>query len=158
MTPLRQIWHLVTRFFGVITSEPLGPVAQDDVNGILGSETAALFWDQDSIDQRHAYDVAQRVRDGLGDNEAALEAALLHDVGKRHSDLGPIARSLATLFDHARLPLPAGWQRYRDHGSLGATDLERAGAGSLAVAFARGEATAGIDPEVWAVLMAADDA
>ena len=112
------------------------------------------------MDQRHAYDVAQRVHSELGENGPAIKAALLHDVGKRHSDVGPIGRSLATVFDALRLPLPADWRRYRDHGELGAADLELIGADDLCVAFARGRfdpATAA-DQSTWDALVAADNA
>ena len=158
MSPLRNIRHLAARFFGVLLNQPLGPLSQDDVNTILEPHTARLFWDQDSIDQRHAYDVAMRVRRALGDDHAALEAALLHDVGKRNCGLGPVARSLATVGDTLRLPLPDSWRRYRDHGPLGALDLEAIGAAPLTVAFARGEAGPEIDQDVWDALLAADNA
>ena len=157
MTPFRNIRHLAARFFGVLLSDPLGPSAQDDVNTILAQQLASLFWDQDPIDQRHAYDVAMRVRHFLGNDDAALEAALLHDIGKRHSDLGAIARSLATIGDNLHLPLPDRWRRYRDHGPLGASDLVASGASPLTVAFARGEVGPGIDQDVWDALREADN-
>jgi putative nucleotidyltransferase with HDIG domain len=160
MTPLQHGRHLVTRFFGVVTSSPLGPAAQDEVNRALTEQQATLFWSQAPIDQRHAYEVATRVRKKLGADSEAVKAALLHDVGKRHSNAGAIGRSLATVLDAMKLPLPGDWRRYRDHGVLGAVDLEQMGAGSLAVAFARGIVAEGdrIDPEVWTALIEADDA
>lgn len=160
MTPLRKIWHLATRFIGVVTGKPLGPQAQDEVNRLLDPASAALFWDQDRIDQRHAFDVAGRVRTSLGDDQVALAAALLHDIGKRHSDISLVGRALATVLDNVHLPMPDDWRRYRDHGRLGAEDLQKIGASPLAVAFARGEITPadGIDQSVWDVLVAADDA
>lgn len=160
MTALRQSRHLVSRFLGVVTSKRLSPEAQDEVNEILAPDAANLFWDQPAIDQRHAYDVSQRVRSTLGDDASALEAALLHDVGKRHSNLGAVTRSLATVFDATHLPMPTNWRRYRDHGLLGALDLVAIGADPLAVAFARGtiEPTEVIDQRVWDALVAADDA
>jgi hypothetical protein len=160
VTALRQSRHLVSRFVGVVTSKRLSPEAQDEVNKILAPDAANLFWDQPAIDQRHAYDVSQRVRSTLGDDASALEAALLHDVGKRHSNLGAVARSLATVFDATHLPMPTNWRRYRDHGLLGALDLVAIGADPLAVAFARGtiEPTEVIDQRVWDALVAADDA
>lgn len=158
MSPLRHFWHLVTRFFGVLTSKRLGPRAQDEINRLLSSAEAALFWRQQPIDQRHAYEVAQRVGTVLGDNREAMVAALLHDVGKAKSNLGPISRSLATSLDVLRLPVPAQWQMYRDHGSMGAEELERIGAPPIAVSFARGKAGAGDDPAVWRALVDADNA
>jgi hypothetical protein len=125
----------------------------------LRPEEASLFWEQDAVDQRHAFDVARRVQRRLGDDRSALTAALLHDVGKRHSDTGPIGRSLATILDGLHLPLPADWRRYRDHGVLGAADLEELAADPLSVEFARGEIdkVAAVDRAKWDVLRAADD-
>ena len=154
MSPLRQVWHLAKRFFGVLRSRPLGPGDQDEVRQALSREEAALFWQQQFIDQRHAYDVARRVDQATG-NADAKAAALLHDVGKSHSRLGPVARSMATLLAALRIPLPASWARYRAHGELGAQDLEAVGARPLAVAFAAGEATG--DRYVWDALVAADN-
>ena len=159
MSLLQTVRHLVSRFFGVLLSRPLGPRDQDWANSFLRPEEAALFWEQAAVDQRHAYEVARRVERDLGDASGAIAAALLHDVGKRHSDLGPIRRSIATILDGLHLPMPADWRRYRDHGELGAVDLEQIGADVLTVGFARGR----VDPELtveqstWEVLMAADD-
>ncbi len=155
MTPIRHLWHLATRFVGVLTSKRLPPSAQDEINDILEPAAAKLFWNQQAIDQRHAYEVAQRVRAAIGKDREALAAALLHDVGKSHSRLGAVSRSLATVFDFARIPMPDTWRSYRDHGALGARDLSEAGASPLAIAFAAG-IPAG-DPAVWGVLEAADD-
>jgi hypothetical protein len=157
---VRHVRHLVVRFFSVLRSTPLGPHDQDEVNALLAEPAAALFWQQDPIDQRHAFQVAQRVRQRLGEDRPALAAALLHDVGKRHSAAGPIGRSLATVLGALRLPVPPDWRRYLDHGELGAADLRAIGADALTVAFAagrRGE-DGEVRPEVWEALLAADDA
>ena len=139
----------------MLTSRPLGPAAQDEVNRILSTAEARLFWEQQSIDQRHAYEVAKRVGSALGSNHDAIAAALLHDVGKRHSRLGPVARSLATVCAKLRLPMPASWQQYEAHAAIGASDLSAIGAGELAIAFAAG--TPYGEKRVWEVLVAADD-
>lgn len=158
MTPLRRFWHLVTRFVGVVTSTRLSPQAQDEISQLLSPGEAALFWRQQPMDQRHAYEVAQRVEAAAGGERRAMVAALLHDVGKAHSALGPIGRSLATTFDAFHIPMPDRWRRYRNHGTLGATDLETIGADPLAVSFARGTGGADIDPELWQALVDADNA
>jgi hypothetical protein len=126
----------------------------------LTADEAKLFWEQHPIDQRHAYSVAGRVAGMLGDHQDAFAAALLHDVGKRHSSAGPIGRSLATVADLAGVPLPPDWSRYRKHDELGAADLENIGAGPLSIAFAAGRKLPGdeIDAVVWDALRAADDA
>ncbi len=155
MNAARRLWHLATRFFDVLLSRPLGPAEQDWVNGILRDREASLFWAQQIADQRHAHRVATRALSGLGANRDALAAALLHDVGKRHSRLGPIGRSLATVAGRLHLPMPGAWRLYLDHGRLGAADLRDVGAPSLAVAFAEGGA--GDHAEILAILQAADD-
>jgi L-asparaginase/Glu-tRNA(Gln) amidotransferase subunit D len=151
---LRHFWHLVTRFFGVLNSRPLGPRAQQSVNDVLTPAEAVLFWRQQSIDQRHAYEVAHRVREAV-DSEDAVAAALLHDVGKRHSRLGPIARSLATVAGAVGLPMSETWRSYLEHEALGAADLREIEARPLAIAFAAGSPQG--DPELWEALVGADD-
>lgn len=160
MSFLRTVRHLTSRFFGVVFGRPLSPTDQKWVNDTLRRSEAALFWQQAAADQRHSAEVARRVQQNLGDNRSALAAALLHDVGKRHSNLGPIRRSLATVGDGLRLPLPAEWRRYRAHGPLGAIDLEGIGSDPLAVAFARGTMPGpeACDQPTWDALLAADDA
>ncbi len=152
------MWHLVTRFFGVLISRPLGPRAQDDVNRRLRPAEAALFWQQQPIDQRHAYGVAARVAERLDGDTDAVAAALLHDIGKRDSNMGALTRTAATVLGVLHLPMPERWRRYRNHGELGAADLERIGASPLAVAFARGVKGAGLDATVWETLLTADGA
>jgi hypothetical protein len=156
MKLLRQWWHLSMRFFGAVLGEPLDPRQQDEVRQILAAGEAELFFRQQPIDQRHAFDVARRVRAAVPGDDDAVAAALLHDVGKARSHLGPVARSLATVADMARLPLPERWRAYRDHGVIGAGELAAAGARPLAMALAAGTEMG--DPEVWAALMAADNA
>jgi hypothetical protein len=155
MTSFRHVWHLATRFFGVLLSKPLGPVQQNDISRILTPAEAALFFRQQAIDQRHAYLVAHRVKTSLPGNSDAIAAALLHDVGKAASRLGPISRSLATIFAMVRIPVPAHWRAYLDHGTIGAVELEAAGARPLAVGFAAGRRSG--DSGVWRALMAADN-
>lgn len=142
----------------MLANQPLTPAEQDQVSEALNTAESSLFWTQDPIDQRHALEVALQVRVRLGADRGAFAAALLHDVGKRHCHIGPLGRSFATVFDALRLPMSQGWRNYRDHGPLGAADLAAIGASSLSIAFANGEIEPGIDPEVWNVLVAADDA
>jgi putative nucleotidyltransferase with HDIG domain len=152
--------HLIRRFFGALLSRRLGPEEQAWVNRILRADLARLFWQQAAIDQRHAYEVARRTEQALGPDISALTAALLHDVGKRHSRAGVIGRSLATITDTLRLPLTADWRRYRDHEQLGAKELAERGADPLAVAFAAGLRPPAdeVETEVWEALISADNA
>ncbi len=155
MSLFRHLSHLVVRFFSVLRTKPLSPQEQADVNRVLSPAEAKLFFGQQVMDQRHSIDVAAGVHMHLPGDDDAIAAALLHDVGKRHSRLGAIGRSLATVADTARLPLPRAWRLYRDHGDLGAHDLSAVGARPLAVAFASGMPYG--DAAVWRVLVAADD-
>jgi len=90
-------------------------------------------------DRRHAVAVARR----LGPEAAvAVPAALLHDVGKVDSRLGPVRRAgvtaAAVVLGRTRVARGGGrMARYLRHDSLGAALLERAGSDALTVAWAR---------------------
>ena len=156
---LDQAGHLVGRFFGHVRAEPPGPEDQAFVHDHLDGDCAGLFWSQSFPDQRHAVDVARRVSTALPDDSGAVEAALLHDIGKVQASIGAVSRSIATVLDSVGMPMTTRMRSYRDHGRRGAVALEEAGCGPLAVAFARyhpGPAPAGTDPARWKVLMDAD--
>jgi hypothetical protein len=155
------VWHLIRRFFGYLRAAPLTPHEQDLVADALAPRLSALFYRQPTPDQRHAFEVALRVKDTLPADADAFTAALLHDVGKTTASLGPVARSLATVLAALGLPMSSRWASYRDHGRLGAEALRAAGAPDLAVAFSRhhpGPVPDGVDATVWHALEAADDA
>lgn len=151
--------HLVRRFIGHVSARPLSPAEQEFVDQHLSASCAALFWLQSAADQRHAFKSGYRVAVALPDDGEAVEAALLHDIGKWKPYIGPIPRSIATLLDLARLPMTGNMRAYRDHGRLGAEQLEAAGCGGLAVEFARNHSQStidGADAERWHVLYEAD--
>jgi hypothetical protein len=101
-------------------------------------------------DRRHAVGVARRTEQALGPRatRAVLAAALLHDVGKIDSGLGPVRRAVATVaglvWGHATA---AGWRtrggfvgrtgRYLSHDAIGADMLAAAGSDGLTVTWAR---------------------
>lgn len=158
-TRIRHGGHLAGRFFGFLTARPLSPDDQEFVHSVLSSDCARLFWEQHPADQRHAVDVASRVKAILPGDELAVEAALLHDIGKRTGRLGAVSRSIATVFDAVGLPLTVRMRSYRAHGAIGAAELERAECGALVVEFARlhpGPPPEGVDPGRWQVLLDAD--
>lgn len=101
-----------------------------------GPESEA-FAAQPTADQRHGLTAAETVAVAQPDRRDLQRAALLHDIGKRHSRLGAFGRVWATL----RLPAPGRWGRrtrlYRDHGPIGATELESWGAEQIVVDYAR---------------------
>lgn len=149
--------HLARRFVGFLTAKPLTPAEQSTVRSILSPPLAQAYFAQQSEDQRHAFDVRER----LGGHEFLYEAALLHDIGKTDSGLGAISRSFATMWNRVGLPATGRWSEYLNHGEAGAQQLEGLGAGDLAIAFARhhpGTTPRGIDPEAWHLLEQADNA
>ncbi len=154
-----QLAHYVSRFFSFFRLHPLMPSEQAMVRTHLRAEEAPLFWEMQGEDQRHSYEMAMRVTKGLPGDEVAFATALLHDVGKRHFRLGPIARSIATMGGHLHAPMPASMRSYWSHGSIGAEDLDRIGSDPYVVAFAedhgKGVQGAPGDPR-WAALIAAD--
>lgn len=83
--------------------------------------------------------------------QAHMAAALLHDCGKLAAGLGIWGRVAATVIG----PRTHRFRIYADHERLGAVMLESAGSDPVTVALvARSD---GVDPEVLAVLTAADD-
>lgn len=150
--------HLVRRFFGYLSAQPLTPTEQALVARMLSPDLHRLFTGQPPQDQRHALDVATRTTHRSAE---VLEAALTHDVGKSVAHLGPFGRSGATLWSFTPFPVTGRWHTYLAHGAIGAEMLERAGATEFAVAFARdhpGPVPPGIEPAAWEALASADDA
>lgn len=157
---LAHVLHLIRRFFSVLTARPLTTEERARITAFVTSSDRELFFSQAVADQRHALETADKVSAALDGDRVAVRAALFHDVGKIHSGLGPVGRTLATVAGALRLPLSERYRSYRDHGPLGAADLERCGAEPLVVAFARSHpasAPPGFDRHVWGVLLDADD-
>lgn len=125
----------------------------------LGPDLFGLFASQQTTDQRHGYATGRRVLDWGGTDPDLIAAAVLHDVGKRHSRLGAVGRTFATLLIATGIPLPGRLAAYRDHGALGAQDLEEAGAPEIVVLFARhhqGDRPDSIPEAIWETLHSAD--
>ncbi|MBT8202464.1 MAG: hypothetical protein KJO87_04070 [Acidimicrobiia bacterium] len=155
-----HVLHLVRRTLQSLRSRPLSPAEVSEVAGVLDGELAALFWSQPVIDQRHAYASARFVKSRRPGDDRLLQAALLHDIGKRHARLGVGGRILATVLALLRAPAPGRLGVYLDHPARGADDLAAAGADALVVAYARhqdDDRPAAIPEEAWAILKAADD-
>lgn len=152
--------HLALRFADVVTSKALSPSERSAAEGWLVSDTERrAFFDQPVADQRHGYGSALVVKAERPDRPDLVRAALLHDVGKRHADLGAIGRVLASVAIRLRLPLTPRWTAYRDHGELAAAEL--VGAEPIVTDFARhhhGRRPPTIDAEDWAALIRADTA
>lgn len=151
--------HLFRRFFDVASAKPLTQSEQRAVKSWLTPELAGVFFAQQPADQRHGYHAALVVVADGSENRDTIVAALLHDVGKRHAQLGLVGRSVASLMILAGLPLSSRMRAYRDHGLSGAGELARLGAPSLAIDFAmhhHGSRPPTIDPATWRILVEAD--
>ncbi|MDX1691013.1 MAG: HDIG domain-containing protein [Acidimicrobiia bacterium] len=155
-----RLAHLARRFFESVRARPLDPVQQRAVEALLQPGERPLFWGQQPLDQRHAYEAAASIAAAAPDRLDLRRAALLHDVGKRHARLGVIARVLASLTAVAGLRARGRWAAYLDHAALGAADLAAIGSDDVVVAFARhhheADAPPGVDAGDWALLRAAD--
>ena len=153
--------HLPARLVDFLTSEALTGREMSRIDGWLRPEEAAPFAEQPVADQRHAYQAAVLVGTARGDRPDLVRAALLHDLGKRHSRLGWFARSAVTLFDLVGIRWRGRGQAYLEHGRLGADELAALGAEPVVVSFARNhhsQCPPEIAPDDWMLLMTADAA
>lgn len=152
--------HLAARLFDFLTSRRLTDAEREVVIGWLDSgDAAGAFFEQPDADQRHGFHSASQVQAASPERIDLIRAALLHDVGKRHSRLGAIGRVLASVAIRLRLPLPPRFALYRDHGVIAAAELT--GVDDLVTDFARhhhGDRPPSIDPQDWELLVAADKA
>jgi hypothetical protein len=144
------------------------------VAGALAPTEAALWQRMSAPDRRHAVGVARSVTGALGDDAVrwVRAAALLHDVGKIESGLGPVRRAVATVAGMAvgrdaatRWSERGGVLRragdYLRHDEIGAALLTEACSDPLTVAWAR-EHHLPVDrwtvpADIGAALKAADD-
>ena len=154
--------HLAGRLLDVTLARPLRPGEQTEVAKLLTTDAErSMYWDQPRADQRHGLAAARLVRSARPGRTDLARAALLHDVGKRHSRLGPIGRSVATLLGRLGIGVPGRFGDYLDHGRIAALELHRAGAGPLVVTYAlhhHRDRPEDISREDWDLLQAADRA
>lgn len=157
---MSTLLHLARRFFGWWSAGRPDPEMQQWIGSRLGLDEARLFWQQAVPDQAHAAAVAAFVAQRQPQRSDLITAALLHDVGKVVSRLGPVRRSIATVLGGLRLPMTRRLASYRSHGSIGARMLEEVKAPEIAIAFARdhgiSRTPAGVAPADWALLREAD--
>lgn len=116
------------------------------------------FFEQSTADQRHGLDAARLAARHRVSSDV-VTAALVHDIGKRHAQLGVIGRSVASVCGRLGLPAPARLGMYLDHPRLGADELAGFGASPLIVDFTRhhhGGRPSSIAENDWEVLVAAD--
>lgn len=145
----RPVRHLVVRFFRSL--RPITPAAADErwARGYLTDAEWELFATQPVVDRAHGLGGARMVAADLGDDRDAIEAALVHDVAKRHAGLGVFGRSVATAAgwllrsgDARRRWAESPGRRgrigsYLRHDEVGAAEIATAGGSALAVRWAR---------------------
>ncbi|CAN5736027.1 hypothetical protein BH23ACT5_BH23ACT5_10920 [soil metagenome] len=152
--------HLAARLVDVVTARALGRDERWRVRSWLATEhDEAAFFIQSNADQRHGYAAALVVESVEPGRVDLVRAALLHDIGKRHSNLGAMGRVCASLAMRMRLPLTKRWASYRDHGQLAAAELVESE--PIVVEFARahhGERPDSIPQGEWDLLVRADSA
>jgi hypothetical protein len=169
------IGHYVRRFFTSLSRRPPAPGEEAWAASLATPAEHALLVRLSNQDRRHLIDSARQVERALGPgaDPVLLRAALLHDVGKYHADLGVLGRSVATVLavvgGHARVRAwadRAGFAgrvgRYEAHGEIGADELRAAGSPEPVAEWSALHhhperfATASIPADALAVLDAAD--
>jgi hypothetical protein len=149
------VLHLAKRFFtSLSTREPAASEATWAESHLIDGELR-LWLRMCPADRRHAIGVARETVRLLGSSATrpVVAAALLHDMGKIDSALGPVERALATVVNPRSGD--SRWARYRRHDMIGADLLVAAGSDPLTVAWAREHH---LDPESWTILRSTADA
>jgi hypothetical protein len=152
--------HLSSRFLGSLRARDLDASEIGRLSELLTEAEFDLFMSQGPLDRRHGLQAAEYAL-GAGASAAIARAAALHDVAKRHARIGEIGRVAASLCIKLRLPLWGRLRTYRDHGPIGAAELDAVGAPAIAVSYARFHHESRpleIDAGTWALLDAADAA
>jgi hypothetical protein len=135
---MSRLGHLARRFVGSLSTRP--PTDADAVwaeSHLLDVEVE-LWRRMSAVDRRHAITVARRFVAAGEWTRDEVAAALLHDVGKLDSQLGTLARVVATVVG----PRGRHFQRYHRHEEIGAAMLSAAGSSAVTVALVRGDGRA----------------
>jgi putative nucleotidyltransferase with HDIG domain len=134
------IGHYVRRFFGSLSTRPPSTADEAWAEAVTTPAEYALYARLRNTDRRHLVLGARRVAAELGPHADPVwvRAALLHDVGKFHADLGVIGRSASTVCAYGlgrtrvqdwsdRPGLRGRFGRYERHDEVGADELRAAG-------------------------------
>jgi len=157
---MRRLAHLARRFLGSLRARRPLPADQSLVAELLSSAEGEVFWSQPVPDLVHALRSAHIVLNASPGNSRLARAALLHDIGKRHSGIGTVQRSIATGLSMLKIPTRGRMLRYLDHAEIGADELDDLGCEDLVVQFARhhhGNRPPHLEPKDWVVLVLADN-
>lgn len=155
-----SLGHLAKRFVDFVTARPLFVEEVDLVRSWLSPSEAEIFFAQSPKDQAHGYQAGSLVAARQPSRIELIKAATLHDVGKRHADLGVVGRTLASLAIKLGLPMTRRMESYRDHPGLGADELEAAGCSATVVMFTRwhhDDRPESIPFDDWQLLIEADE-
>lgn len=130
-------WHLARRFFEVAVARRVSEFERSLINGWTASDAErGLFYAQPVADQRHSLQAGLKVQSLMPARPDLIRAALFHDVGKRHSGLGIIGRSIASALSKLGVELRGRFAAYLDHDRIGAEELRAMGFESVVVEFA----------------------
>lgn len=163
-----SLGHLARRYAGSLSrAEPAADDERWAVSHLQGGELV-LWRRMSAADRRHAIGVARSLRIDVDSEERpdVVAAALLHDVGKVASGLGPNGRAMATLWSavvgRSRATTGEGRvSRYLRHDAIGARLLDLHHARPLAIVWAadhhRPRAAWRVPPDIGDALKAADD-
>jgi hypothetical protein len=111
-----SVTYRLTQFWHLITATPLPSDAWDEIERLLDDGELALFRRYPVPDRRHAYRVAETLRDAGYENRTLLKAALLHDVGKTRVRLQLWERIVGALVERMRPDLVRRWGGGNDGG------------------------------------------
>ncbi len=131
------------------------------VSDVLSEAEARLFFAMEKRDQRHALEVARRLRESNVEDADLLAAALLHDCGKGAVPVWlRILKVLSSRLLHTVASQGGGWQgaayRLAHHTSLGADLAGAAGASATAVRLIAGRPAPDEEPRAQLLRMADD--
>ena len=148
MTGARYVAHLARRWARSLSRAEPSHVDVDAVRAVL-LEAEFDVWSRLRVeDRRHSIEVLHRFDErAAGAPRAARAGVLLHDIGKVDSDLGIVARVVATIVG----PRGDRFDRYHRHEEIGTELLRSVGSDPVTVEVVRGAGE-------WAdALAAADD-